>query len=86
MVSIEGMLGWMSFRVDKGVAMTSPDDTGLDALPRPQLLHDFRMEDVGFEIVELARGDVIEKTARSSGHFYYVMHGRLLCGLAVTVG
>ena len=79
-VSIEGMLGWMSFRVEKGVAMTSPDDTGSgtqDALPRPQLLHDFRMEDVGFEIVELARGDVIERTARLSGHFYYVMNGRL---------
>lgn len=44
--------------------MTSTDKTTnriQDTPPRPEPLHDFRMEAVGFEILELARGPALNR-------------------------
>ncbi len=50
--------------------MTSTDKTTnriQDTPPRPEPLHDFRMEAVGFEILELARGHRIEAMTATQG-------------------
>jgi len=45
--------------------------------PKPHALHDFRMEDVRYEIVALEPGRVLHRKAEVAAYFYHVMDGEI---------
>ncbi|MFT7651828.1 MAG: AraC-like DNA-binding protein [Limisphaerales bacterium] len=46
--------------------------------PRPHSLHDFRMEDVHYELISLAPGEKIVRKAWVAGYFYHVISGSVI--------
>ena len=45
--------------------------------PNPHALHDFRMENVRYEIVSLEPGRVLHRKAQVAAYFYHVMDGEI---------